>query len=80
MLSKKENIKFNNSRSATPTIYNTIEEIEDYNIPFGVDNELDNMLETGDIYESESSDTSDNSDTSDDIDYNSLNELEMIVF
>jgi hypothetical protein len=74
MLAKKENIKHSNSRSATPTVYNTIEEIEDYDIPFGVDGEIDDLediLESDDVYES---------DTSDDIDYNSLNELEMIVF
>lgn len=77
MLSRHENIKNVSTRSATPTVYNTIEEIEDYEIPFGVDSDiddLDDMMENGNLYESESS------ENSDDIDYNSLNELEMIIF
>ncbi len=86
MVSKKENIKeTTSSRSATPTVYNTIEEIEDYDIPFGVDSDLDDTIESSNNYESDVSDVLDvlddtSSDMSSEIDYSSLNELELIVY
>ena len=72
---KKEKMKKESSRPTTPIICNTIEDVEEYDIPFGVDTDIEdeiiNMLESNIENEPENKD---------DIDYTSLNDLEMIIF